>query len=260
MSQNNPFGNTDWINNENTLELTPPVIQWRRGDLVSRDPLLKGGCWQLPVEQFEAVVGDKLPVVEVLHSGGKVVPSYLLGTLNVLLLAWRKSWIKIVDDQVQYLAGYEEGAKGKLQCWVLAKELGLEPALLTASGLNSKYLNEAIQAFRQRVIAPASQIAKRGFGYHHFYLPLSTQGKITTTQNQYVTPPGLGIVEINREVIISLFAGQEAGLVAEGFVAEAKRWGKKLMIAQPPEEVIEPAAVAGFEPAVVVLDEEEIPF
>ncbi len=219
------FGNVDWVNDDNTLDLAPPTIQWHRGNLTDSNPSLRNGCWQLPVDSWEAVLGDSLPQVEVIHAGGVSVRSYLIDTISVAILSWKKRWFTPDQDgRPNYLGGYEDGAKSKLQYWVLVKELGAEAAILTVSGMNAKYLSEAVQAHVKKVIQPGSQLAKRSFGRHHFWLPLATLGKVGVKNNQYITPPGLALKDINQDVLKSLFTGQEVAEKAEVMIPQAKKW------------------------------------
>lgn len=250
MSNNNDqniFGETDWINEEYTEVFLPPTIQWRRGDLTNQNPFLKNGCWQLQTESFEVFFGNSIPVVDVLHSGGVVVPSYLFGTLHLSVLAWKKRWYMLDSGsgqtQLKYLTGYEDGAKSKLQYWALIRELGNEPALVSVSGMNAKYLSEASQAFRQKVLRPAVAIAKKNFGQHHFWMPLASQGKIATKQNQYITPPGLALKEINNDVLKELYLGKEIGQKAEEMIKEARAWANTKE--QPRGQELEAEGMAG---------------
>lgn len=227
MSDDNIFGETDWIDDQYTQQLLPPTLQWRRGDLTSKEKALKLGCWELPADQFEAILGGSQEPVDVLHAGGVVVSAYIFETLHLLVLAWKKRWYVLEDEKIRYLTGYEEGAKSKLQYWALVKELGNQPAMVSVSGMSAKYLSEASFSFQQKVLRPAGQMAKRAFGQHHFWMPLASQGKKDTKQGQYITPPGLALKEVNQEIIKSLFVGREVGELAESMIGEARRWAKE---------------------------------
>ena len=103
------------VNEEYTTNFLPPVIQWHRGDLKDQNPSLKNGCWQLPRENFEVLVGNHLPLIDVVHGGGTIVTSYLLDKIHIAILAWKKRWY-VMDEKQQkkYLPGYVEGARSNL--------------------------------------------------------------------------------------------------------------------------------------------------
>lgn len=260
MSETNFFGDTSWVNEENAVQVLPPTIQWRRGDLTNPNPLLKNGCWQLTVDNFAALIDSELPAVDVLHSGGVVVPSYLLGTINIAILAYRKRWFTVnADNSITFLPPkFDDNVNGhvrsKLQVYALCRELGNEPVLVSVSGMNSKYLQDAMDSFVKRVITPASRLAKTRFARYHFWLPLTTGGKQSVKNNQYITPPVMALDEINNETLRFLFTGQQVAAIAEEMIAEAQAWATPEPESSAP--VITPLAAAGFEPAAV----DEIPF
>lgn len=258
----NFLGDTSWINEENAVTVLPPTIQWRRGDLTNPNKLLKNGCWQLTVDNFASLVGDSLPAVDVLHGGGVVVPSYLIEKIHIAVLAYRKRWYTVnADNSITFLPPkFEEptvNVKSKLQIWCLCRELNNEPVLVSVSGMNSKYLLDAMDAFIKRVITPASRLAKARFARYHFWLPLATFGKQAVKNNQYITPPALALDEINEDVLRSLFTGKDVALQAELSMNEAVAWSQtKIEQSSTPEAP--PPFVDSYEPEAVT--EDEIPF
>lgn len=231
----------DWINEEYAMDFLPPTIQLRRGDLVNPNPLLKNGCWQFPADSFDTMLSGQGSAVDVLHAGGTVVRSYLMDTINVALLAYKKRWyITDADGNMIYLDGYQEGAKSKLQWYALVKELGNEAALISVSGLNAKHLSETVYSFEQKVLRPAMQAAKKRFARYHFWLPLSIAGKVNAPQNQYITPPCMGIDELSLEKVRGLLTGREVAEIAESLMPQAKAWA---MPQQKQVEQITPADV-----------------
>lgn len=224
MTENtNTFGDTSWVNQDNALTILPPVIQWRRGDLVTENELLRDGCWQLPVENF-TMLEDWISV-NVLHGGGVVVPSYLLEIIHIAILTHKKRWyIRDGEGNTTFVDTFTEGARSRLQIWALCQELDNEPIIVSIAGLNAKSVSQASMDFIRKVITPASRMAKTRFGRHHFWMPLATGGKQETRQNQYVTPPVLALEDINVEVMRSLFTGREVAELAEDMLDEAKEW------------------------------------
>lgn len=219
------LSDVDWVNEEYAMDFLPPTIQWRRGDLTNRNPLIKNGCWQFPADSFDTMLSGQYESVDVIHAGGEVVRSYLMETIHVALLAYKKRWyITDTDGNMSYIDGYQEGAKSKLQWYALVKELGNEAALISVSGLNAKHLSEAVFSFEQKVLRPAMQAAKKRFARYHFWLPLSTAGKITAPQNQYITPPQMAIEELSLDKVRSLFTGREVAQAAEELMPAAKAW------------------------------------
>lgn len=263
MTTQNIFGDTSWVNQENAVQVLPPTIQWRRGDLTNPNPLLKNGCWQLTVENFAALIGDTLPVVDVLHSGGVVVPSYLLGTIHIAILAYRKRWYTVNDDNsITFLPPRFEGTTGniksKLQVWCLCRELANEPVLVSVSGMNSKCLQDAMDSFIKRVITPASRIAKARFARYHFWLPLTSGGKQAVKNNQYITPPVPALGEVDDETLRSLFTGRDVADAAEAMLSEAQDWAAP-KIERPAVEA-PPAFPDEYDSEPPVAPEDEIPF
>lgn len=259
------FGDTSWVNEEYAEVIVPPTVQWRRGDLTNPNPLLKNGCWQLPADSFEMIAPPDWKAVDVLHGGGVVVSSYLLPTIHIAVLAWRKRWFMVDDGgNYTYLDDYQDGAKSKLQYYALLKELGNEPVLISVSGMNSKYLSEAFYEFRQKVIRQAGQLARQRFGYHHFWMPVSTTGKRDTNHNQYITPPGLAMADFDKETLRSLFTGREAADAAEALIPEARAWAKAKEESAPSDNGQTPPpnfADDDFTPEPEpTLTEDEIPF
>lgn len=218
------------------IEVTPPIIQWRRGDLTNPNPSLKNGCWQLPVEQWEMFV-DKQPV-DVLHAGGVVVPSYLFDTLHLAVLTYRKRWYIKQGDEITWLnpGEYVEGAKSKMQAWVYVKEIG-EFAIVTMAGMNAKYFSEAINTtLTRQIIAPASRRAKQAFARFHFWLLLSSAGMMQTKNNQHITPPHCPIQRFDIGTLRSLFVGSKVAEVCEAEMPLAESWSKAREEAKPPAQ------------------------
>lgn len=258
----NFLGDTSWVNQENAVQVLPPTIQWRRGDLTNPNPLLKNGCWQLSVENFAPLVGDSLPVVDVLHSGGVVVPSYLLGTIHIAILAYRKRWYTVnADNSITFLPPKFEDAPGniksKLQVFALCRELGNEPVLVSVSGMNSKHLQDAMDAFVKRVITPASRLAKTRFARYHFWLPLTSGGKQAVKNNQYITPPVMALDDAGEETLRGLFVGRQVAAIAEEMLAEAQQWAAPKAEQTTPEPP--PAFTDDYQPEPAP-EEDEIPF
>lgn len=227
MTENtNTFGDTSWVNQDNALTILPSVIQWRRGDLVNENELLRDGCWQLPVENFTMLdVEEWGSPINVLHGGGVVVPSFLLGTIHIAILAHKKRWfIQDSEGNIAFVETFTEGAKSKLQIWALCRELKNEPVIVSVARLNAKSVSQASMDFIRKVITPAARMTKTRFGRHHFWMPLTTGNKQETRNNQYITPPVLALEDINIDVMRSLFTGREVAELAEDMLDEAKEW------------------------------------
>lgn len=259
--------NLDWVNEEHGISFLPPTIQWRRGDLVNQDQRLKKGCWQFPTEGFAAfadLLGSES--VEVLHGGGVVVDSFLLEKIHICVLAYRKRWFVLGGDgKPAYLSGHFDqfpSVRSKLQVWCLVKELGNEPCIVSVAGMNSKHLEDALKEFSGKIIQMSRSLKKR-FGRHHFWLPLSSQGKIATKQNQYITPPGSSLTEEafeTQEATLAtmrrLFVGREVAELAEAMIPEAAEWARQQVTAPAPEPVYQQQPV----PEAPPLQENEVPF
>jgi hypothetical protein len=260
----NPFGDTSWVNQDYAEMVLPPTVQWRRGDLTNQNPLLKSGCWQLTVENFQPIIGDSLEAVDVLHSGGVVVPSYLLGQIHIAVLAYRKRWyVADAEGNVTWLKQGDQfppGAKSKLQVWALCKELNAEPVIVSVSGMNAKHLQDAMQDFVRKVITPASRLAKTRFGRHHFWLPLATQGRLAVKNNQYVTPPGLALRDSNPETLRALFTGKEIAGYAESVIPEAQEWAKGVADQQPGQQAPDFDHAPEPDESYAPVEEDQIPF
>lgn len=259
----NFLGDTSWVSEENAVQVLPPTIQWRRGDLTNPNKLLKNGCWQLTVDNFASLIRDKLPVVDVLHSGGVVVPSYLFEKIHIAILAYRKRWYTVnADNSITFLPPkFEESVasvKSKLQIWCLCRELNNEPVLVSVSGMNSKYLLDAMDAFIKRVITPASRLAKTRFARYHFWLPLTSGGKQAVKNNQYITPPVLALDDVSEDVLRGLFTGKDVAQVAELSMGEALDWAQPKVEPARPAPEAPPAFAEGYEPEPET--EDEIPF
>ena len=225
-SNENPFGDISWVNQEDAVKVLPPTIQWRRGDKVNAEPFLKFGCWQLPKENWPMPLGDPWKEADCQHGGNVVVPSYITGVIHIAVINWRKQWFVMENDKRVFVKTFTEGARSVMQYYALVKEMNNEPMIITTSGLNAMNLENAVRGFAKQVIAPAGRMAGTQFGYYHFWIPLKTQGVKDTKQGQYVTPPGLALKDINVDVMRSLFTGKDIGDLASGFVAEAKDWAE----------------------------------
>lgn len=246
------------FNESNGIQLDRPFAQWRRGDLTSQDERLSKGCWQLTEEQWGAIVGKKIDLVNCVHSGGVVLPSYVLGTIHVNVLAYQKLWWIQDGDQTRYLSKgeYQAGARGKFRIFGLIKELVAlgydQPAVITSSGLNSKALGDAVLVHKNSVVAAASKIAKRAMPLYSFWLPIGAGEKQATRNGQYVTPPEPKLGAITQELLESLYIGQDLIDIAEQYFAEAQEWAKPPQPVasdngrpeEPPEEAF-PVAING---------------
>lgn len=252
------------VNEEYAGQFLPPTIQWRRGDLVNQHPGLKNGCWQLPVENFEAIIGNSLPVINVVHGGGVVVESYLFETLHLSILAWKKRWYIMEDGQYNYLSDYQEGARSRLQYYAIVKEID-GAGLVSVSGLNAKHLSQASYQHQQKIVKAAYNITKRKFSQYHFWCPLSAGPKTETAHNQYITPPRLAIDDkVDKELLNRLFVGSEVAELAESLMQEARDWAfsdrKPQAPATSPDYGAEPAGSAPPPPPNFDDSEDEIPF
>lgn len=220
------------FNEENSIKLTRLFIQWRRGDLTNKDERLKRGCWQAMVDQWQPIVGNKMDIVDCVHAGGEVKPSYLFGMLHIAVLSYQKAWTIEEGGETRYLGKgeYQAGARGKFRIFGLVKELielGYDqPVILTTSGLNSKALGDAVLVHKNGVVATASKIAKTAFPLYAFWLPVGPGEKQSTRNAQYVTPPAPKLGAITEELLETLFVGQDVIDIAEAFYSEAQEWAK----------------------------------
>lgn len=225
------------FNEENSIKLARLFIQWRRGDLTNKDERLKRGCWQFMADQWQPIIGNKMDIVQCVHAGGEVKPSYLFGMLHIAVLSYQKLWTVEEGGEVRYLGKgeYQAGARGKFRIFGLVKELlelGYDqPVILTTSGLNSKSMGDGVLVHRNSVVATASKIAKAAFPMYTFWLPVGAGEKQVTRNNQYVTPPEPKLGTITQELLETLFVGQDVIDLAEQYFAEAQEWAK------PPQPV-----------------------
>jgi len=258
MSTNEDFMDYE-VDTDYGLEFTPPILQWRRGDLANPNPILKNGGWQASVEHWPALPGQ---TIEVVHSGGVIVPSHLFEKLSLAVLTYRKQWFITNGDQITWLqpGDYREGAKSRLQVWCLIKEFDNEPALISVKSMNAKYLEEAIKNHVQKIIAPASRQAKKSFARFHFWMPISADDKKDVGHGQYITPPICPLTNYNLDVIKKLFVGSDVAAIAEAEMIQAKEWAET----KPEPPAIEPMdyqdtnGYAHSHPEPI--EEDEIPF
>lgn len=242
------------------MEFTPPILQWRRGDLTNPNINLKNGCWQATVEHWPSLSGQPIDVV---HGGGTVVPSHLYDKLNLAVLTYRKQWFIDNGDYITWLqpGEYQDGAKSRLQVWCLVKEFDNAPALISVKGLNAKWLEEAIKDHVQKVIAQASRQAKKSFARFHFWLTIVSAGKVDAPHNQYVTPPHCPITDYNLDTIKGLFIGSKVATIAESEMAEAKEWAEAMPEPPPTIDPMDYQRTAEDEEMDFVgITEDEIPF
>lgn len=226
---NNVFGDTSWVNEEEAVSVLPSTIQWRRGDLTNVNPLLKNGCWQFPMEHFASIAPPVWEPVDVLHSGGETVTSFLQEKIHLAIVGYRKRWFYKVEDKKVYLPAnfVNDGKKisSTLQIWAICKELDNEPVLVSVSGLNSKAMEEAMNVFIKQIVTGASRLAKTRFARYHFWLPLVTSPKQVTKEKTYVTPPQIAMtIPVSNEFLRSLFTGKDVALLAEAELPACKEW------------------------------------
>lgn len=240
------------VNDDHGENISRPAIRFHRGDLLNANPLLKAGCFQLPVEHFGSIVGDAWENILVPHAGGVSVNSYLLPKIHLAVLGFQKRWFVFKNNRTEYLSHYQDGAKGRLRLMGICKELyelGYEePILVTTSGMNSKHLEDAFKRFKADVITTAARLARRRFPAYAFWMPLVVGPKQVVKQSQYITPPELDLNgSINQEVLETLFVGDEVLALAAAYWDEAQLWAQQGKPAQQAEP--EPATEETLEEA-----------
>lgn len=240
-TNNEDFMNAS-VNPDHGLQITPPVVQWRRGDLTNENPLLRDGCWQLPVENFQGIVPDNFKVFKLVHSGGKIVESYIMDKIHIAVLFWKKRWYREGPNGPIWMPKdfeYESGIKSRLQVWALIRELDAIPVMVSVAGLNSQSLELAINTFAQKIIIPASRQAKINFARYHFWLPLVAGPTTPARNNQYVTPPVMALADFSVETMRELFVGKLVAGMAELMMPQAEAWAMtqemELVTPEPPE-------------------------
>jgi len=205
----------------------PPLIQWRRGDLQNEDERLKAGCFQLPVERYGL---DDVDPVDVLH-GSKTIPSYLFKGLHVAVIGWRKDWFTGRGEDMRRVTTYDPNVRAwsRTQAWVLVKQLGNAQFMLTFSRSNSMGFEDALNQFRQTVIGPASQKARRAFPVYSFWMPVGVgdvrefkeQGTYATPPKLYLTPP------VKEETLKDLYIGPDLVGVCKELYPQVKVWAER---------------------------------
>lgn len=222
------FGDTSWVNEENAISVLPPIVQWHRGDLTNVNALLKNGCWQFPMEIFAGLAPAEWGPVDVIHSGGEVVTSFLQDKIHLAIVGYRKRWFYKLDGKKIYLPPkFENNGKkisSNLQIWAICKELINQAVIVSVSGTTSMAVEEAMNSFVRQVVTGASRLAKTRFARYHFWMPLVTSPKQVTKENTYITPPQLALPEISEDVLRSLFTGKIVAELAEAELPACKEW------------------------------------
>lgn len=206
----------------------PPLIQWRRGDRESGNELLAGGCFELPADRYE--VAD-METVGVMHKG-ESKPAYLFKGLHMAVIGWRKDWFTGQGDDRKPVNNYDPNVRAwsRIQAQVLVKELGGELFMITFSGSNSIGFENALQQFRQEVVAKAQVKAKRKFPLYAFWMPVGPDDiKEFKKHGTWATPPKLYLktpVE-KDETIANLYVGNELALRGVELFDEVKAWAER---------------------------------
>lgn len=219
-------------NNEHAENISRPAIQFHRGDLSNSNPLVKNGCYQLPVEAFGSIVGDAWESVLVSHAGGVSVNSYLLPKIHLAVLGFQKRWYVEKNNRTEYLDHYQDGSKSRFRLMALCQELYIlgyeEPVLVTVSGMNGKHLEDAFKSFKADVITTAARLAKRRFPAYAFWLPLAIGPKTSVKNNQYITPPQLDLNgKVDQELLEQLFVSDKVLSLASTYWDEAQMWAQQ---------------------------------
>jgi hypothetical protein len=118
----------------------------------SLDPRSANGGFAMPVEQSETAgfVPAGMEQRNLIFRDNAPTPVFFGEYLEVAPMTTRFAWIK----DGHRIATYTEGARGKLQllCYVKDSEgCWMGPVMLTATGLASKDISDAIKAHRERV-------------------------------------------------------------------------------------------------------------
>lgn len=262
MSDNFYNQDFDYINEEQAETVLPPLIQWHRGDLQNTNELLKNGCFQLPVERYSL---DGHNPIDVLH-GTTVIPSYLFKGLSLAILAYRKDWFVGRGKEARPQPTFDPNvsAWSRIQIWALVKQLDAAPFILTFSRSNAMGIEESIKQFKNVVIGPVSQKAKKNFPLYSFWCPIGpNEPKQFKEQGTYATPPKLFLTPpVSEKLLNELFTGKTIiERCAEAYPL-AKQWAtRKFEPAKPMEETVPTSAV----PTIDELppqepDEDEFPF
>lgn len=247
----------DFVDESQAELVLPPLIQWHRGDLQNVNPLLKNGCFQLPVERYSL---DSVEPVDVLH-GVNVIPSYLFGGLSLAILAWRKDWLtgRGQESRLQLKFDPDVRAWSRIQVWAMVKQLGNAQFVLTFSRSNSIGIEDAIKQFRSVVIGAASQKARKNFPLYSFWCQVGPdKPKKFEKEGTYATPPKFIINgAMNDEMMSSLFVGRELVEVAAAAYPVAKEWAMRKAQQQPAADVEEMPEMPEMPP---MPDDEEFQF
>lgn len=228
-------------NNEHAENINRPAIQFHRGDLSNSNPLLKAGCYQLPVESFGSIVGDTWESTLVSHAGNVSVNSFLLAKIHLSVLGFQKRWFVVKNNRTEFLNHYQEGSKSRFRLMGICKELYAlgyqEPILVTVSGMNAKHLDDALKRFKADLITTAARLAKRSFPAYAFWMPLIVGPKAAVKNNQYITPPGLDLNgKVDQDLLERLFVGDEVLSLAASYWGEAQLWTQQGKPAQSEPE------------------------
>ena len=144
-----------WNNRQSTIKDSAgpsyPYIQLVN-DGNSLDPRSTNGGFAMPVEQSETAgfVPAGMEQRNLIFRDNAPTPVYFGEYLEVAPMVTRFAWIK----DGHRISAYVEGARGKLQllCYVKDSEgCWMGPVMLTATGLASKDISDAIKTHRERV-------------------------------------------------------------------------------------------------------------
>lgn len=144
-----------WNNRQSTIKDSAgpsyPYIQLVN-DGNSLDPRSTNGGFAMPVEQSEAAgfVPAGMEQRNLIFRDNAPTPVFFGEYLEVAPMVTRFAWIK----DGHRISAYVEGARGKLQllCYVKDSEgCWMGPVMLTATGLTSKDISDAIKTHRERV-------------------------------------------------------------------------------------------------------------
>jgi hypothetical protein len=144
-----------WNNRQSTIKDSAgpsyPYIQLVN-DGNSLDPRSANGGFAMPVEQSEAAgfVPAGMEQRNLIFRDNAPTPVFFGEYLEVAPMVTRFAWIK----DGHRISAYVDGARGKLQllCYVKDSEgCWMGPVMLTATGLASKDISDAIKTHRERV-------------------------------------------------------------------------------------------------------------
>ena len=217
------------------LKFQYPYIQYLRGDLKDKNPLIKNGCFEMNLGSWELFLGDDWShgqIETIVSQTGKERESYLSGSFQIAVLASVQLWGNTEGNIFQYYQGYQAGAKGKFRILGMVRELeGYfdDLVVFTFGGMTGKYVKDAIKSFEQSYLGLANKLASTTFPTYAFYLPLVQGNKVEgkgSSVSYYITPPRLAYSskDLNQKLLEELYIGDDGMQWVQSKWKEVQAW------------------------------------